>query len=563
MRFGIFAALLLILAAAHTTSASAERRVALVIGNSAYQNVPKLPNPVNDARAVATLLKNAGFDVVESRSDLGIANIKRAMRDFANVALDADIGVIYYAGHGIEVDGTNYLIPVDAALERDIDVDDETVSLDRVLKSLEPVKRLRLIILDACRDNPFTRSMKRTIASRSVGRGLAKVEPTTSDTLIAFAAKAGSTALDGDAKNSPFTAALLKHLATPGLDLRIAFGQVRDDVLKATSNKQEPFVYGSLGGTTVSLVPAPEPKVAAPSPAPAPTPDNVSDVRRDYYEFLNSGATKEGWNDFLQLHPTGPYANLARAQLAKLIGAEKRAADEAKAGEKASIEKAAAQRAADEKKAAAEKAEAEKAAKKAEADRLATEKAAIEKAAAERAADETRAAAEKAGAEKAAKKAEADRLAAEKAMAEKAVAEKDTADKTAAPQSAEGVAAEKAKVKVAAVSPDTPSQTTKPTPPSPTKKITTQDKTAPPHIKVATRNVEKEDQPSSPRLTRTTKLPTADTCTRHFAMCRSNRRKKLYPGFARVHGSCEQRQTICLSSGRWTGVGGVHSVARR
>jgi uncharacterized caspase-like protein len=388
MRIGVFAALLLILAVAHpTTSASAERRVALVIGNSAYQNVPKLYNPVNDARAVAALLKNAGFDVVESRSDLGIANIKRAMRDFANVALDADIGVIYYAGHGIEVDGTNYLIPVDAALERDIDVDDETVSLDRVLKSLEPVKRLRLIILDACRDNPFTRSMKRTIASRSVGRGLAKVEPTTSDTVIAFAAKAGSTALDGDAKNSPFTAALLKHLATPGLDLRIAFGQVRDDVLKATSNKQEPFVYGSLGGTTVSLVSAPEPKVAAPSPAPVATSDSVSDVRRDYYEFLNSGATKEGWNDFLQLHPTGPYANLARAQLAKLIDAEKKAADEAKVAEKAAIEKAAGERAAAEKKAAAEKAAADKAAaEKAETEGIAVEK----KAAAEKAAEQAR-----------------------------------------------------------------------------------------------------------------------------------------------------------------------------
>src|SRR6516165_3702547 len=125
MRFGVFAALLLIFAVAHTTSASAERRVALVIGNSAYQNVPKLPNPVNDARAVAALLRNAGFDVVESRSDLGIANIRRAMRDFTNIARDADIGVVYYAGHGIEVDGTNYLIPVDAVLERDVDVDDE------------------------------------------------------------------------------------------------------------------------------------------------------------------------------------------------------------------------------------------------------------------------------------------------------------------------------------------------------------------------------------------------------------------------------------------------------
>ena len=135
------------------------------------------------------------------------------------------------------MDGTNYLIPVDAILQRDTDVEDEAISMDRLLRILEPVKRLRLIILDACRENPFTRSMKRTIASRAIGRGLAKVEVVNSDTLIAFSAKAGSTALDGDGKNSPFTTALLNHLATPGLDLRIAFGQVRDDVLKATANR--------------------------------------------------------------------------------------------------------------------------------------------------------------------------------------------------------------------------------------------------------------------------------------------------------------------------------------
>jgi uncharacterized caspase-like protein len=394
MRFGILAALIVIFAAAHSTGASAERRVALVIGNSAYQNVPKLPNPVNDARGVAVLLKNAGFDVVESRSDLGIASIRRAMRDFTDIARDADIGVVYYAGHGIEVDGTNYLIPVDAVLQRDVDVDDETLSVDRVMKALEAVKRLRLVILDACRDNPFTRLMKRTIASRSVGRGLAKVEPITSDTLIAFAAKAGSTAMDGNGKNSPFTAALMKYLATPGLDLRIAFGRVRDDVMKATSNQQEPFVYGSLGGDIVSLVPAPEPKVVGPPPAAT---DSIADARRDYYEFLNSGATKETWNDFLQVHPTGPYANLARAQLAKLIDAEKKAADEAKAAEQTAIEKAAAERTAAEKKAATEKAVAERAAaEKAEAERIATEKkAAAEKAAADEAAAEQRAAAAK------------------------------------------------------------------------------------------------------------------------------------------------------------------------
>jgi hypothetical protein len=317
MRFGILG--FLIFAIAFVTDARADQRVALVIGNSAYQNVPKLPNPVNDARAVTALFKRAGFDVVESRPDLGISNLKRALRDFTDLAAQADVAVVYYAGHGMEVDGNNYLVPVDAVLERDVDVEDETVSVDRVMKALEPVKRLRLVILDACRDNPFTRSMKRTMNSRSIGRGLAKVEVLTSDTLIAFAAKAGSTAMDGDGKNSPFTSALLKHLATPGLDVRLALGRVRDDVMKATSNRQEPFVYGSLGGSEVPLVPPADSKVAAPAEPPH---DSLADMRRDY-EFFERVGTKDAWEEFLQIYPSGPYAVLARQQMAKLSAAEK------------------------------------------------------------------------------------------------------------------------------------------------------------------------------------------------------------------------------------------------
>ena len=195
--------------------------------------------------------------MVDYRRDLPAAETRRALRDFADRARDADIAVIYYAGHGIEVDGSNYLIPVDARLERDTDVYDEAFSLDRILIAVEPARKLRLVILDACRDNPFAKSMKRTVASRAIGQGLAKVEPTSPNVLIAYSAKAGSTAADGDGKNSPFTIALSKHLTTPGLDVRRAFGFVRDDVLKSTGNRQEPFVYGSLGGEDMPLVPAP------------------------------------------------------------------------------------------------------------------------------------------------------------------------------------------------------------------------------------------------------------------------------------------------------------------
>ena len=185
--------------------AFAEKRVALVLGNSNYQNVAPLANPVNDSARIASTLKDAGFDVVDSRRDLPAAETRRALRDFADRARDADIAVVYYAGHGIEVDGANYLIPVDARLERDTDIYDEGLSLDRILIAIEPAKKLRLVILDACRDNPFARTMKRTVASRAIGQGLAKVEPTSPNVLIAYSAKAGSTAADGDGKNSPFT----------------------------------------------------------------------------------------------------------------------------------------------------------------------------------------------------------------------------------------------------------------------------------------------------------------------------------------------------------------------
>src|SRR5262249_40290099 len=150
-------------------AASAERRVALVIGNASYGHHPRLPNVPNDAAAMAALFKAAKFDVVDARSNLGVADLRRALREFAGRTADADIAVLYYAGHGIEVGQTNYLVPVDARLVTDYDVEDEAISLDRVLQAMEPAKRLRLVILDACRDNPFVNSMKRTVAARSIG----------------------------------------------------------------------------------------------------------------------------------------------------------------------------------------------------------------------------------------------------------------------------------------------------------------------------------------------------------------------------------------------------------
>lgn len=306
--------------------AFAGSRVALVIVNSAYQHAPSLANPVNDGAVMAKTLKEAGFDVVDFRHDLSALETRRTLRDFADATRNADIAVVYYAGHGIEVEGSNYLIPVDAKLERDTDVYDEALSLDRVLVAVEPAKQLRLVILDACRDNPFGKTMKRTVASRGIGRGLAQVEPTSPNTLIAYSAKAGFTAQDGDGANSPFTVALSKHLTTPGLDVRRAFGFVRDDVLKSTGNKQEPFVYGSLGGEDVPLVPV---KVAAAATV-APAPNPQADIRRDYELALQVG-NKAAWDAFLAQHSDGFYASLAKLQVEKIVAEQAHAAAIAKA----------------------------------------------------------------------------------------------------------------------------------------------------------------------------------------------------------------------------------------
>jgi uncharacterized caspase-like protein len=294
--------------------ALADKRVALVIGNSAYQNVNRLPNPANDAAAIAAMLTKIGFDTVLSKEDVGNADMRKMVRDFSSEAADADVALVYYAGHGIELNGSNYLVPVDARLEHDVDVEDEAVSLDRIVRILDPVKKLRLVILDACRDNPFQETMKRSISTRGVTRGLAKVEPDNPNTLIAYAAKAGSTASDGAGDHSPFTTSLLKQLPVPGQDLRKSLGYVRDDVLKQTGHQQEPFVYGSLGGDDVVLVPG---ATTAAIPAQVAALDPNSQLRQDY-ELAAQINTKAGWEAFLKTYPNGFYADLARAAENKL-----------------------------------------------------------------------------------------------------------------------------------------------------------------------------------------------------------------------------------------------------
>ena len=227
-------------------TAPAGRRIALVIGMSAYANVAPLRNPNGDARAIAAAFRRLGFADVTEREDLSRARLEQTLKEFGDRASDADWAVIYYAGHGVEIAGENYLVPVDAALARADHVEDEAVALKRVLSKTQAAHRLRLVILDACRNNPF-RIAAVAGGPRAVGRGLSPVEPA-GGVLVAYAARDGTTADDGGGEHSPFTQALLANLETPGLEINLLFRRVRDQVLARTANAQEPFTYGSLPG---------------------------------------------------------------------------------------------------------------------------------------------------------------------------------------------------------------------------------------------------------------------------------------------------------------------------
>ncbi len=323
---------LVILAVIWATAATAQEpdgtRVALVIGNGAYQSVPALANPPNDAQAVADAFGRVGFDVTLVL-DGDQETMRHALQDFELKAAVADVAVVYYAGHGIEVDGVDYLIPIDAELSRDTHVFDEAIPLDRVMVSVEQAHALRLIILDACRDNPFAARMQRTSAARSVGRGLARVEA--GSTLVVFAADAGQVAADGDGDHSPFTTAFLAHVETPGLEIDSVLRLVRDDVVTATNGAQQPVWNASLGREAIYFVPA------APTPQPTATEaTDQNDIRADY-QAAQAIDTIEAWAAFLRYHTTGLYADLARAALNKLQGLAEEAAASAAPAEAAPV----------------------------------------------------------------------------------------------------------------------------------------------------------------------------------------------------------------------------------
>ncbi|MGH6825054.1 caspase family protein [Methyloceanibacter sp.] len=226
--------------------AAAEKRVALVIGNAAYENVPRLQNPSNDASDIAAKLRGLGFDVVEG-VDLGKRDMEKRIRAFAEQLSGADVGLFYYAGHGLQVDQRNFLAPVDAQLKSETDLDFEAVQLDLVLKQMVRNARTSIVFLDACRDNPLATNLAQVSRSLDIGRGLARVEAAAS-MMIVYSTEPGKVALDGTGRNSPFTAALLRHIDSEGESISDVMIDVRNDVLNATGGKQRPFESASLTG---------------------------------------------------------------------------------------------------------------------------------------------------------------------------------------------------------------------------------------------------------------------------------------------------------------------------
>ena len=313
----VVSALTLCFCIAFTALADTGRRVALVIGNGAYQNALHLPNPPNDAKAVAEALRGLGFEVIDA-VDLDQPDMLAKVDDFSAKLEGADTGLFYYAGHGLQVGGENYLVPIDARLQREAQIRLQTLPLQTVLATMEASVPTRLVLLDACRDNPLAQALKRSMAasrSTAVGQGLAEVR-TAVGTLIAYATGPGDVASDGQGAHSPFTGALLDHIATPGLEVRQVLGRVRDEVLKQTGDRQVPWDSSSLRGEFYFK--SPEPIVLDPSTEPSPPmPPSTGYGGRDREAFgviAESRRTRD-FAIFLERYPDSTLAPFVQSRL--------------------------------------------------------------------------------------------------------------------------------------------------------------------------------------------------------------------------------------------------------
>jgi uncharacterized caspase-like protein len=304
-------------------AALADKRVAFVVGNGAYKNVAQLPNPPIDAKAMAATLRNVGFEVIEG-TNLTRDTMTAKLLDFGKKAQGADVAVFYYAGHGIAISGTNYLLPIDVDIKSEMDVKlGAAINVDVTLDQTMGDAKVKLVFLDACRDNPFAAKIKaNTTRSVTVGQGLAEMK-SGEGTLIAFATGPGQTALDGqEGTNSPFTRALIAHITEPGVEIQQAMTEVRAQVSDETSKGQLPWGHTNLTGS-VYLNPAapPPPTAAAPAAGPAPALASTTpgtDVELEFWRSVKDSNKPEELNAYLSSYPNGQFRSLALARIAAL-----------------------------------------------------------------------------------------------------------------------------------------------------------------------------------------------------------------------------------------------------
>jgi hypothetical protein len=306
------------------TAAFADKRVAFVVGNAAYKNVPALPNPAIDAQTMASTLRNVGFDVVEG-INLTRDRMSEKLLDFGRKAEGADVAVFYYAGHGIAVNGTNYLLPVDADLKSEMDVKlGAAINVDNTLEQTMQDAKVKLVFLDACRDNPFAAKIRSARATRgvTVDSGLAAMT-SGAGTLIAFATGPGQTALDGDkGTNSPFTRALVANITRPGVEIQQAMTAVRAQVNEETNKNQLPWGHTNLIGSVYlnqAALPADSTKAEAPAgTTAAATP--ASDVEVEFWRSVKDSSKVEELNAYVTNFPNGAFKALALTRIAALQG---------------------------------------------------------------------------------------------------------------------------------------------------------------------------------------------------------------------------------------------------
>lgn len=290
-------------------TATAQTKVALLIANANYTAVTALKNPPNDIAILRGTLEAAGFDV-SLLENATRAEMSAALGAFEEKVENADIGMVYYSGHGIEVNGENFLIPVDAALRSDRDIKYEAIVLNDVIATLSKARAFKLVLLDACRDNPFLRTMKHGLTKGVPTRGLARVDSSESNLLIGYATAPGDVATDGDGATSPYAQALARHIATPGLEIEAALRAVAKEVFEATGGKQRPFKTGSLFDT-VMLGPD----------GTAPVVPQTEDACRDaatHWAGISATTDRALFEEHLRNFPNCAFASLARMRLASL-----------------------------------------------------------------------------------------------------------------------------------------------------------------------------------------------------------------------------------------------------